>query len=116
MGTGPATLFSSALIEYDATIVKGDGSIVNFLGERIWGSARAVLARTPVALRDGLAGYTLAFNAGDADRRIAATIDPMPGEVSPENNTFAADLAIAEEPSGFVHALEGDASADQRRD
>ena len=28
----------------------------------------------------------------------------------------AADLAIAEEPSGFVHALEGDASPDQRRD
>ena len=28
----------------------------------------------------------------------------------------AADLAIAEEPAGFVQALEGDASADQRRD
>jgi len=28
----------------------------------------------------------------------------------------AADLAIAEEPAGFVQALEGQASPDQRRD
>lgn len=53
-----------------------------------------VLARTPVVLQDGLAGYTLSFESGDQDRRIAATVDVQPGEVSSDNNTFAADVDI----------------------
>ncbi len=58
------------------------------------GKPGAVLVRTPVTLRDGLAGYTLTFPAGDEDRRIAALIDPQAGEVSGGNNQFAADMAI----------------------
>jgi len=54
----------------------------------------AVLSRMPVTLRDGLAGYTLAFSSGDEDRRIAARIDPFPGEATERNNQFATDMAI----------------------
>ena len=58
------------------------------------GKTAPVLARLPIALQDGLAGYTLAFNSGDADRRIEARIDPQPGEVTLANNSFGADVAI----------------------
>jgi uncharacterized membrane protein len=58
------------------------------------GRPRGVLAHTPIALTDGLSDFTLTFNAGDEDRRIEARVDPQPGEVSADNNAFAADLAI----------------------
>lgn len=58
------------------------------------GKPGAVLAHTPVVLRDGLAGYTLTFPAGDEDRKIAALIDPQPGEVSAENNLFSSEMTI----------------------
>ncbi len=58
------------------------------------GKPEAVLARTPIILKDGLASYSLAFESGDQDRRIEARIDPQPGEVSAANNAFGADLAI----------------------
>ena len=53
-----------------------------------------MLARTPIVLEDGLAGYSLVFESGDQDRHIEARIDPQPGEVSASNNAFGADLAI----------------------
>ena len=58
------------------------------------GRLGAVLARTPVVLEDGLASYSLSFGSGEEDRRIAASIDVQPGEVSADNNRFAADVAI----------------------
>ena len=58
------------------------------------GRPGAVLARTPIVLRDGLSPYTLLFSSGDEDRKIAARIEPQPGEVSAENNQFTADLSI----------------------
>ena len=58
------------------------------------GKPDAVLARMPIVLKDGLASYSLAFESGDQDRHIEARIDPQPGEVSPANNAFGADLAI----------------------
>ncbi len=58
------------------------------------GRPGAVLARAPIVLEDGLASYALSFESGEQDRRIAATIDPQPGEVSADNNAFAADVAI----------------------
>jgi uncharacterized membrane protein len=58
------------------------------------GRPGAILARAPVVLQDGLASYSLAFESGEQDRRIAATVDLQPGEVSADNNTFAADVAI----------------------
>ena len=58
------------------------------------GRPGATLSRSPVVLQDGLASYSLTFESGDQDRRIAATVDPQPGEVSTENNTFATDVAI----------------------
>jgi uncharacterized membrane protein len=58
------------------------------------GRPGAVLSRTPVVLQDGLSSDSLTFESGEADRRIAAIIDPQPNEVSASNNTFAADVAI----------------------
>ena len=58
------------------------------------GRPGASLARVPVVLQDGLASYSLTFESGDQDRRIAATVDPQPGEASTDNNTFVADVAI----------------------
>lgn len=58
------------------------------------GRPGAILARAPVVLQDGLARYSLAFESGEQDRRIVATVDPQPGEVSADNNAFAADVAI----------------------
>lgn len=58
------------------------------------GRPGAILARTPVVLGDGLSNYTLTFPSGDQDRKIAALIDPQAGEVSADNNAFAADVAI----------------------
>lgn len=58
------------------------------------GRPGSVLARTPVVLQDGLSSYTLTYPSGDQDRRIAARIDPQPREVSADNNSFAADVAI----------------------
>ncbi|APW59166.1 glutamine amidotransferase [Paludisphaera borealis] len=58
------------------------------------GQPSAVLARTPISLQDGLATYTLSFSSGDEDRKIAAVIDPQPGEVSAENNQFTTELSI----------------------
>ena len=37
---------------------------------------------------------TIAFESGDEDRRIEAQDRAQPGEVSTQNNTFAADIAI----------------------
>ena len=54
----------------------------------------ALLARTPIALKDGLASYALTFESGDQDRKIVASVDPQVGEVSTDNNAFAADVAI----------------------
>ena len=56
--------------------------------------AGAVLGRTPLVLQDGVTSATITFESGDEDRRIEAKIDPLPGEVSLTNNTFAADVAI----------------------
>ena len=58
------------------------------------GRPGAILSKVPVVLQDGLSSYTLTFESGEADRKIAAMIDPQPGEVSASNNTFAADVAI----------------------
>jgi uncharacterized membrane protein len=58
------------------------------------GQPGAVLARAPLVLRDGLAGFTLAFDSGDQDRRVEARIDPRPGEISASNNAFGAEIAI----------------------
>ena len=58
------------------------------------GRATATLATTPATLQDGLNRYVLAFPAGDQDRRIAARIDPQPREVSADNNSFEAEVAI----------------------
>ncbi len=55
------------------------------------GKPEVLLARTPVALQDGVAAYTLVFESGDQDRRIEARIEPQPGEVSASNNAFGAD-------------------------
>jgi uncharacterized membrane protein len=57
-------------------------------------ASRPVLARTPVVLQEGITSASLTFDSGDEDRRIEARIDPRPGEVSAENNVFAADVAI----------------------
>jgi uncharacterized membrane protein len=54
----------------------------------------AVLARSPIVLQDGLSSYALAFDSGDHDRKLGAILDPQPGEVSAENNTFSTDVAI----------------------
>ena len=58
------------------------------------GRPGSILARTPVVLQDGLTSYSLAFESGEKDRKIGATVDPQPGEVSADNNTFSADVAI----------------------
>ena len=73
---------------------KGRGAELKIVALDSSGNPGAVLARAPVLLRDGLEGHTLTFASGDEDRRIAARIDPMPGEVSADNNQFAADMAI----------------------
>ena len=58
------------------------------------GRPGAILARTPVVLQDGLSSYSLTFDSGEQDRKIAAIVDPQPGEVSADNNTFASEFAI----------------------
>jgi uncharacterized membrane protein len=54
----------------------------------------AILARTPVVLQDGLNSYSMTFESGDQDRKIAAIVDPQPGEVSADNNTFKSEYTI----------------------
>jgi len=46
------------------------------------------------------------------DDRVSADVAGLAAAVE----RVAADLAIAEEPAGFVQALEGEASSDQRGD
>ena len=58
------------------------------------GRPGALLARTPVTLGDGLSSYILPFETGEADRKIVATVDTQPGEVSATNNSFEAAVAI----------------------
>jgi uncharacterized membrane protein len=58
------------------------------------GRPGAILAKVPVVLQDGLNSYSLAFESGDRDRKIVAMVDPQPGEVSADNNSFSADVAI----------------------
>jgi uncharacterized membrane protein len=58
------------------------------------GKAASLLARTPIVLQDGMNSYTLAFDSGDADRRVEAIIDPQPGEASSANNRFGTEMAI----------------------
>jgi uncharacterized membrane protein len=58
------------------------------------GRPGAILSKVPVVLQDGLSSYSLTYESGEVDRRIAATVDPQPNEVSTGNNTFAADVAI----------------------
>ena len=58
------------------------------------GKPGAVLARTPVALQDGLSSYTLTYPSGEIERKIVAAIPVQAGEVSADNNAFSADVAI----------------------
>jgi len=58
------------------------------------GKPGTVLARTPVTLQDGLAGYSLTFPSGEVDLKVVASIPPQAGEVSADNNTFSAEVAI----------------------
>ena len=58
------------------------------------GQPATVLAHLPIVLTEGLTSVPINFESGNEDHRIAAVIDPQPGEVSTTNNTFAADLAI----------------------
>ena len=73
---------------------KGKRSELKIVGVAAEGKPETELARTPVVLQDGVAGYSLVFESGDQDRRIEARIDQQPGEVSASNNAFGADLAI----------------------
>ena len=73
---------------------KGQRAEVKLTAVEPDGSPGAILGRVPVVLQDGLASYSLSFESGERDRRISATVDPQPGEVSTTNNTFAADVAI----------------------
>ncbi len=58
------------------------------------GKPGAILSRAPVVLQDGLFSDSLSFESGEEDRKIAAIVDPQTGEVSADNNTFSADVAI----------------------
>jgi uncharacterized membrane protein len=73
---------------------KGKRSELKIVAVASDGKPEVLLARTPVALQDGVAAYSVVFESGDQDRRIEARIEPQPGEVSASNNAFAADLAI----------------------
>jgi uncharacterized membrane protein len=57
-------------------------------------AAGAVLGRAPMVLQNGVASASIPFESGDDDQRIEARIDPLPGEASLTNNTFATDIAI----------------------
>ncbi len=58
------------------------------------GKPGTVLSHVPIVLQDGLNSYPLTFMSGDQDIKIAALIDPQPGEISTSNNAFTADLSI----------------------
>ncbi|MDR3636297.1 MAG: hypothetical protein P4L84_21015 [Isosphaeraceae bacterium] len=58
------------------------------------GKPASVLAHVPIVLPEGLTSYPISFESDNEDHRIAAVIDPQPGEVSSSNNLFAADLGI----------------------
>jgi uncharacterized membrane protein len=73
---------------------KGKRSELRIVTGESQGKPQTVLARIPIVLQDGVAGYSLVFESGDQDRRIEARIDPQPDEVSALNNAFGADLAI----------------------
>jgi uncharacterized membrane protein len=73
---------------------KGKRSELKIVAVASDGKPEVLLARTPVALQDGVNAYSVVFESGDQDRRIEARIDPQPGEVSAANNAFGADLAI----------------------
>ena len=73
---------------------QGQRSEVKLVALEPNGTPGAVLGRVPIVLQDGLTSYSLPFESGERDRRIAAIIPAKPAEVSTRNNTFAADVAI----------------------
>jgi uncharacterized membrane protein len=73
---------------------KGKRSELKIVAVESPGKPELLLARTPIALQDGVSAYSVVFESGDQDRRIEARIEPQPGEVSASNNAFGADMAI----------------------
>ena len=73
---------------------KGNRAELKIVTRRAATASRPPIARMPIVLQEGLNSYTLGFESGDQDRRVEARIDPLPGEVSSSNNSFAAELAI----------------------
>jgi uncharacterized membrane protein len=73
---------------------KGKRAEVKLAELGVDGRPGSILAKTPIVLQDGLSSYSLTFESGDLDRKIGAMVDPQPGEVSVDNNSFSTDVAI----------------------